>query len=64
MSIRIVIQSVAITREDRFYYEKKLKAESKPVIKYLESVKKEFGEDTILFVVMKQDLQDLDFIVI
>ena len=35
------------SREDRFYYEKKLKAESKPVIKYLESVKKEFGEDTI-----------------
>lgn len=35
------------SREDRFYYEKKLKAESKPVIKYLESVKKEFGEDTV-----------------
>ena len=34
-------------REDRFYYEKKIKAESKPVIKYLESVKKEFGDETI-----------------
>lgn len=35
------------SREDRFYYEKKLVAESKRVIKYLESVEKEFGEDTL-----------------
>ena len=33
--------------EDRFYYEKSILAESKRVIKYLQSVKKEFGEDTI-----------------
>ena len=52
------------SREDRFYYEKKLKAESKPVIKYLESFKKNLEKIQFLFVVMKQDLLDLDFIVI
>ena len=34
--------------EDRFYYEKKVNAESKRVLKYLESVNKEFGEDCLL----------------
>ena len=35
------------SKEDRFYYEKKLVAESKRVIKYLESVEKEFEEDSL-----------------
>ena len=34
--------------EDRFFYEKKILAESKRVLKYLESVKKEFGDETLL----------------
>ena len=34
-------------REDKFYYEKKILSESKRVIRYLESVKKEFGEDSL-----------------
>ena len=38
-----------LSREDRYYYDKKMKSESKCVIKYLESIKKEFGED-ILFI--------------
>ena len=33
--------------EDRFYYDKTIRSESKIVIKYLESVKKEFGENTV-----------------
>ena len=36
-------------KEDKFYYEKKVKAETKRVIKYLESVKEIFGEETIFF---------------
>ena len=32
---------------DKFYYEKKILSESKRVIRYLESVKKEFGEETL-----------------
>ena len=35
------------SKEDRYYYEKKILAESKRVIKYLESVKKELGEETL-----------------
>ena len=34
-------------REDKFYYEKKILSESKRVIRYLESVKKEIGEDSL-----------------
>ncbi len=35
------------SREDKFFYDKKIVSESKRVIKYLESVKQEFGEETI-----------------
>ena len=35
------------SKEDRYYYEKKILAESKRVIKYLEVVKRELGEETL-----------------
>ncbi len=35
------------SNEDRYYYEKKILAESKRVIKYLEAVKKELGDETL-----------------
>ncbi len=35
------------SNEDKYYYEKKIIAESKRVIRYLESVKKELGEEVL-----------------
>ena len=49
------------SKEDRYYYEKKILAESKRVIKYLEAVKN-LEKKHYLYADMRQDQQDSGFI--